>query len=59
MMNYSRIIVEAIMAMKRPPVMIPPPPGCRNRTLEALDLTFEVTVPLYLLRGIFLCPRAI
>ena len=23
-MNYSRIIVEAIMAMKRPPVTIPP-----------------------------------
>ena len=34
------------MAMKRPPVKIPPPAGCRNRVVEALDWTFEVRAPL-------------
>ena len=38
-MNYSRIIVEAIMAMKRPPVKIPPSgrvpeQGCRSPRLD-------------------------
>ena len=29
----------------------PPPGGCRNRAAEALDWTFEVTVPLCGFRG--------
>ena len=38
-MNYSCIIVEAIMAMKRPPVKIPPfgrvpKQGCRSPRLD-------------------------
>ena len=34
------------MVMKKPPVTIPPPAGCRNKAPEALDWTFEVTASL-------------
>ena len=48
------------MAMKRPPVKIPPPPaGCRNRAAEALDWTFEVTAPLCMFHGKYLRPDKI
>ena len=42
-MNYSRITPEAGMVMKRPPVMISSPTGCRRQLQNPPDLGLTTT----------------